>query len=395
MRGQLEAFNSPDSGRGELERDEDGPLSAIYIFKLFLAKEKAIFRTINMMRLKPGAEQFVGYFWCPSVERPQIEKISNDSRFANAIEPITEENNHKIIPPTYIPTTDVTWLQQTLVNLYGIPAYKEANPMIISLVTFPFLFGMMFGDLGHGSLVGMIGLMAVIQGEKGPLALGRYPLFLMGIFAMWAGFIYNEVFALPIQMFSSCYTMTDDNTLSGTTEFKTIRWTASQSGVSHVDDNESKYTVSRVNSDCTYIMGSDPVWGITSNKLSMSNGVKMKMSVVFGVLHMMIGVLHKFTNTIYHGHYAHMITECIGGSIILLGLFGWMDFLVFQKWTTPLDIEDRNPASFIAPYNSVTLSGDGTDAKPYVRQCDVTRMEPSLLTQEEACPCWDITDGKT
>jgi V-type H+-transporting ATPase subunit a len=49
-------------------------------------------------------------------------------------------------------------MQQTLVNLYGTPRYQEANPMIVSLVTFPFLFGMMFGDLGHGSLMGFIGL---------------------------------------------------------------------------------------------------------------------------------------------------------------------------------------------------------------------------------------------
>ena len=76
-------------------------------------------------------------------------------------------------------------------------------------------------------------------------------------------------------------------------------------------------------------MGSDPAWGISSNKLSVANGVKMKMSVIFGVLHMMIGVLHKYTNLIYKGHYAHLITECIGGTIILLGLFGWMDWLVF------------------------------------------------------------------
>ena len=215
MRGQLEAFNSPDSGRGELERDEDGPLSAIYIYKLFLAKEKAIFKTINMMRLRSGAEQFIGYFWCPEVERSRIEAITTDSRFANAIEPIREAEGHKIEPPTYIPTTDVTWLQQTLVDLYGTPRYKEGNPMIISLITFPFLFGMMFGDLGHGSLIAMAGLFAIIQGEKGPLALGRYRLFLMGLFVMWGGFIYNEVFALPIQMFSSCYAMTSDNTVTG------------------------------------------------------------------------------------------------------------------------------------------------------------------------------------
>lgn len=225
MRDQLVAFNSSEN-RGELDRDGDA-VSAIYIYKLFIAKEKAIFRTINMMRLRSGAEQFVGYFWCPIVERPRVEAIMQDSRFSNAIEPITPATGHKIEPPTHIPMTDVTWLSQNLVNLYGIPRYQEANPMIVSLVTFPFLFGMMFGDLGHGSLLGLVGLFTVIQGEKGPLAKGRFSIFLMGIFAMWAGATYNEFFALPLNMFSSCYEMTNENTLSGVNEYKNVRITPS------------------------------------------------------------------------------------------------------------------------------------------------------------------------
>ena len=90
-------------------------------------------------------------------------------------------------------------------------------------------------------------------------------------------------------------------------------------------------------------MGQDPVWGITSNKLAYANSIKMKMSVIFGVLHMMIGVLHKYTNLIYHRHWAHLIFECIGGTIILMGLFGWMDLLVFNKWTTEVNIDDVTP----------------------------------------------------
>lgn len=31
--------------------------------------------------------------------------------------------------------------------------YKEVNPAIYACVTFPFLFGVMFGDIGHGSLM--------------------------------------------------------------------------------------------------------------------------------------------------------------------------------------------------------------------------------------------------
>jgi V-type H+-transporting ATPase subunit a len=40
-----------------------------------------------------------------------------------------------------------------MVDTYGIPTYKEANPLLVSLVTFPILFGMMFGDIGHGTLL--------------------------------------------------------------------------------------------------------------------------------------------------------------------------------------------------------------------------------------------------
>jgi V-type H+-transporting ATPase subunit a len=32
----------------------------------------------------------------------------------------------------------------------GMARYKEFNPAVFSVTTFPFLFGVMFGDIGHG-----------------------------------------------------------------------------------------------------------------------------------------------------------------------------------------------------------------------------------------------------
>jgi V-type H+-transporting ATPase subunit a len=89
--------------------------------------------------------------------------------------------------------------------------YKEVNPAIFAQVTFPFLFGVMFGDMGHGTLLFIFGLGLVFGADKlkgGPLealAMARYLIALMGFFAIFNGLIYNEIFSMPIEIFHSCY----------------------------------------------------------------------------------------------------------------------------------------------------------------------------------------------
>lgn len=156
----------------------------------------------------------------------------------------------------------------------------------------------------------------------------------MGIMATYSGLIYNEWFAIPTEIFTSCY---DGE--------KRIMWNATA-----VEDASGdvtlvgEYMYLRKDFDCNYPMGQDPIWGLTNNRLNFANGVKMKLGVIMAVLHMSIGIIQKGTNAIYFKRLPDFWTEVVTGLIILWGLFGWMDFLVIAKWFHRIDIEDTAPS---------------------------------------------------
>lgn len=100
-----------------------------------------------------------------------------------------------------------------------------------------------------------------------------------------------------------------------------------------------------MSTDCNYPVGYDPVWGLSSEGLTYANSIKMKLAVIMGVIHMSMGILIKGSNSIYFKRWPDLVFEVIIGLIILLGLFGFMDTLIFLKWFHPLDIDNSNDSS--------------------------------------------------
>jgi hypothetical protein len=89
---------------------------------------------------------------------------------------------------------------------------------------------------------------------------------------------------------------------------------------------------------CVYSMGLDYAWGLSSGRLAFANAIKMKMSVIFGIFHMNLGILVKVTNALFKRNWPIFLCEVVGGLCILNFLFGWMDLLVFNKWMHPVSI---------------------------------------------------------
>ena len=73
--------------------------------------------------------------------------------------------NHGVKPPTMFKTNEFTAGFQEIINTYGIPNYKEVNPTVFACVTFPFLFGVMFGDIGHGAILLSVGIFLCLFSE--------------------------------------------------------------------------------------------------------------------------------------------------------------------------------------------------------------------------------------
>merc|ERR1712215_26046 len=81
-----------------------------------------------------------------------------------------------------------------------------------------------------------------------------------------------------------------------------------------------------------YPFGVDPAWQAATNKIGFLNTYKMKISLIFGVIHMTFGVMLSLWNKLSRRHYHEVILEFIPQIVFLLGIFGYLVIMIFVKW---------------------------------------------------------------
>jgi V-type H+-transporting ATPase subunit a len=132
----------------------------------------------------------------------------------------------------------------------------------------------MFGDIGHGGILFLVGILLCLYKDRVPESLkgfvvARYMLLMMGGFAFYAGFIYNDMLSIPLDLFGTCYEIKEEK-------------------------------VERT-PDCVYPFGLDPIWYMSTNDLAFMNSMKMKIAVILGVMQMLLGICVKGLNERFKG----------------------------------------------------------------------------------------------
>jgi V-type H+-transporting ATPase subunit a len=300
-------------------------------------KEKMVFDALNMCEFDIKRHVFIAEAWVPKKEYSVVEKALRDTAIHLGLDtrPIINKLKSRLTPPTYIPVTKFSLGFQALVNTYGTPRYREANPGAFCCIMFPFLFGIMFGDFGHGALLAGFGYWLITMEKKWEgkqlndmVAMcygGRYVILLNGLFGMYVGLCYNEAFAFPMNFFGGS------------------RW-VDKDDHSVLCSPESEHGC-MINATGQYPMGIDPIWHYTQNKITFFNSYKMKISIVVGVLQMSVGIFLSLLNHLEYKDYKKVFFQFVPEWTFFQGIFGYLVFTIWYKWATNWnDPADPQPA---------------------------------------------------
>ena len=124
---------------------------------------------------KDRVKEFQDYF-------QTVPNIEIDIRGANS--------DKRFQPPTKLKNNWLTRPFQMFVDMYGVPSYKDVDPTIVVAITYSLLFGIMFGDLGQGLVLALLGF---LLGKFKKVALGPI-MTRIGLSSAIFGVIYGETF---------------------------------------------------------------------------------------------------------------------------------------------------------------------------------------------------------
>uniref|UniRef100_A0AAQ4R0S5 V-type proton ATPase subunit a n=1 Tax=Gasterosteus aculeatus aculeatus TaxID=481459 RepID=A0AAQ4R0S5_GASAC len=336
-----------------------------YAWVVKVKKMKAIYHILNLCSFDVTNKCLIAEVWCPVSDLANLRgALEEGSRKGDATVPsFVNRIPSTDTPPTMLRTNKFTSGFQSIVEAYGVGDYREVSPAPYTIVTFPFLFAVMFGDLGHGAVMSLFALWMVLTEKTQKRKRsdneiwvtffnGRYIILMMGLFSIYTGLIYNDCFSKSLNIFGSGWSVKAMFTNQQWTN-KTLQTNA----LLTLDPNVSGVFTG------PYPFGIDPIWNMAVNRLSFLNSYKMKMSVIIGVIHMSFGVVLSVFNHLHFRQKCNVYLQFLPELLFLLCLFGYLVFMVLYKWLA-FGVRDSSAAPSILIHFINMFVMQGKDITP-------------------------------
>ncbi|XP_050293276.1 V-type proton ATPase 116 kDa subunit a 1-like [Anthonomus grandis grandis] len=315
-------------------------------WSIVVCKMKAIYDTLNMFSADVSKKCIIAEGWVPVNDLPKVQHALDlgSGAYGSSVHSFYNVLNTKQTPPTYNRTNKFTQGFQNLISAYAFGTYGELNPALYTIVTFPFLFAIMFGDLGHGIIMAAFGAWLVIDEKKidaqknkneifGIFFSGRYIILMMGLFSMYTGLIYNDIFSRSMNIFGSKWKVDQTDLIAQGINVSVLQ----------TDDSTLKAMLVPKNSydGEPYYMGLDPAWQDADNKIIFLNSLKMKLSIIIGVIHMIFGVVLSVVNFMHFKKPMHILLDFLPKILFFSFLFVYMVIMIFMKWLNYSGMNDN------------------------------------------------------
>lgn len=128
-------------------------------------KAKSIYHYMNWFDVDNIKGILIGEAWMPAADALRVRNVLRNCgcTAGSVAENMTTDTGQAVMirldvdtavmPPTFNRTNKFTQVFQSLVDAYGINSYRELNPAPYAIISFPFLFSMMYGDVGHAIII--------------------------------------------------------------------------------------------------------------------------------------------------------------------------------------------------------------------------------------------------
>ena len=152
-------------------------------------KQLLLYENVNILKKYIVHDQNGTFYIVLWVSKDNVENIKSIlSNYKNVDYDIFDDDED-IQAPTKLKNIKIFRPFETLIKMYGVPNSKEIDPTGLVALTAFIMFGFMFGDVGHGLVIFILGLiLAKRKASLGPvLAIG-------GISSIIFGVLYGSVF---------------------------------------------------------------------------------------------------------------------------------------------------------------------------------------------------------